>query len=182
MDLHLSEPAKKTPLENICLSGLLPPMSLATELNANLVWQGGLSLKLQDLWSPSPLLLFERPICDQLIHFTSLAAALFPHQKRFIKEFNCFNSVFGSLKMLMLYIGIACTTGFKSTSFPAWEMNFSFHPSSFLWTIFKIPAKVWVLEWPTRVGSPKYLSKEVVAWIPTEELMKSLNSLIVLLL
>lgn len=63
---------------------------------------------------------------------------------------------FGILNIDMAYWGIACTTALISTSFLAFEIKFSFHPSSFLFTLAKIHKNTSFFEAPQFEGISKY--------------------------
>ena len=66
-----------------------------------------------------------------LLHLTQwirLLVPRWPHQNFLIIASISWQSVIGSLKQLIEYVGMACTTAFKRTSLPAWDRIFSFHP------------------------------------------------------
>ena len=52
---------------------------------------------------------------------------------------------FGSMKRLIVYVGMACATVLINISLPALEINFSFHPMTRLVIRFCISLKVVIL-------------------------------------
>ena len=84
--------------------------------------------------------------------------------------------------MLMVYVGIACTTTLSKISLPAWVRNFSFqpvmqsqiHPCKLL--------KALTLDQPIKAGRPKYFSKLSVVLTPAKERISSRTPIGVFLL
>jgi hypothetical protein len=72
-------------------------------------------------------------------------------------------------------VGIDWMTALRRISFPAWEMNFSFHPLIRLHILPLMLLKEAILDLPIKAGRPRYLSK----WI---EGLRSASSRIIDLL
>lgn len=84
--------------------------------------------------------------------------------------------------MLIEYVGIACASVLIRISHLAFEMNFSFHPITFL-VIFSCKfLKVLTFDLPLAIGRPRYLSQCVITLAPNNCCIACLVSGLVFLL
>jgi hypothetical protein len=58
------------------------------------------------------------------------------------------------------------SNGREKSSFPAWDKNFSFHPTSFFCTLPLMASKILTFDRPTKIGTPRYFSKQVTTAVP----------------
>ena len=102
----------------------------------------------------------------QLIQWIFLSSLFFPHQYLASKELMVSHMDLGSLKRLMAYVGISCATVLIRTSWPTFDINFSFHPITCL-VIFSCKSlKVLTFDLPLVIGRPRYLSLFVIILAP----------------
>lgn len=104
---------------------------------------------------PQSFLLFRSSHFFQCI---PLLAALCFHQKEAIRCSIVRQMDAGILNIDIAYWGRAWITVLIRTSFPAFEINLSFHHSNFRSTLVRIHANICFLGWSQSDGIPKYLS------------------------
>lgn len=109
-------------------------------------------------WDPIPLPTLGSQSLSQLSQTIFLSSCFWPHQNLRIILVKSSQREFGSLKQLMVYVGIAWATTLINTSLPAFERSFSFHPANFLLRFSLISLKEYLLFLPTRDVNPRYFS------------------------
>ena len=98
------------------------------------------------------------------IHAIFLSFSFCPHQKLLIIEFSSLQSEFGSLKQLIVYVGVTWATALMSTSRPALDNNLPFHPAISLPTWSFIQLKAFLFPFLINGGSPRYFSWCWMIW------------------
>lgn len=71
---------------------------------------------------------------SNLTQWVFLEPPLYPHQNLIMTSLSLIKPL-GSLKQLIVYVGIACMTDLISTSIPTWDNSFSFYPWNFFQTL-----------------------------------------------
>ena len=104
---------------------------------------------------PIPPFSFGKHILSQLIHASFFSSFTCPHQNCLTIPVNLSHRVLGSLKQLIVYDGIAWATAFIIISFLAFESNFSFHLASLFNTRYFNWENRFLLDLPTKEGSPR---------------------------
>ena len=102
----------------------------------------------------------------QFIQCIFLSFFVFPHQYLAIVELIESHRDFGSLKRLIVYVGMAYATVLINISLPALEINFSFHPMTRFVICSCISLKVVTLDFPHAIGRPSYFSQSVIILAP----------------
>lgn len=100
-------------------------------INCHAFFASNAKLKAWMSLNPIPPFAFGEHNIFQFIQCIFFALFICPHQYLAMVEFIVSHKVFGILKMLMEYVGIACATVLIRISLPAFEINFFFpshHP------------------------------------------------------
>ena len=84
---------------------------------------------------PNPPFPFSSQSFSHFTQCTFLLVPSYPHQNFLIGVSNSLINPLGSLKQLIVYVGMAWMTDLIKISLPAWERSFSFHPCNFLHTL-----------------------------------------------
>ncbi|KAK4599821.1 hypothetical protein RGQ29_009748 [Quercus rubra] len=93
------------------------------------------SLNFTKSLKPNPPSFFGLQSVSQFFQWIFLRSPHCPHQNFRINISISRQSPKGNLKHPIAKVGMAYTTAFKSTSFPAWESSFSFHSYNFPHTL-----------------------------------------------
>ena len=108
--------------------------------------------------NPMPPLSFRIHNFFHEIHAIFLSLSFCPHKKLLIMEFSSLQCVFGSLKQLIVYVGITWATALISISLPAFDNNFLFQLAICrpTWSLIRLKA----FHFPLLIngGSPRYFS------------------------
>ena len=126
---------------------------------STLVW-----LKLSK--NPKPPSFFGVQTLPQLSHTILVFSLVCPHQNFWTMLVISSHKVFGNLKTLIVYVGIACATALIRNSFPAYESIFSFHHANLLSNLSFRFRKVLHLDLPTKDDNPKYVSCCLITLAP----------------
>lgn len=132
--------------------------------------------------NPIPLFTFWEHNFFQLIQCIFFTSFVCPHQYLAIVEFMVSHNDFGISKMPMEYVGIACTIVLIRTFLLAFEINFSFHPITFLVIFSYKSLKVFTLDFPLTIGNPRYFSQSSTILAPIKFLILCFTSTLVFLL
>ena len=106
---------------------------------------------------PIPPWSLDRHIFLQLTYAILFSLAFCPHQKLRIIFSKSWQSVLGSWKQLIVYVGTAWATALIRISLPPIERSLPFQPASFLATLSLTLANTCVFYFPMMEGSPRYL-------------------------
>ena len=79
-------------------------------------------------------------------------------------------------------MGIACATVLIKISLSAFEINFSFHPNTFLFIFSYRALKVFTLDFPATIGNLRYVSQSSITWAPSNPCILAFTSILVFLL
>ena len=112
---------------------------------------------------PNPPSSFSAHILSQLSHAILFLPSFWPHQNLWIIPANSSHRESGSLKTLIVYVGMACATALMRTSLLAWDNSFSFQPESLLSSFSFKALKVCFLICPLRMVGP---NKSHAVWSP----------------
>ena len=131
---------------------------------------------------PIPLFAFGEHNFFHFIQCIFFSSFVCPYQYLAMVEFIVSHKVFGILKILMEYVGIAYATVLIRISLPTFEINFSFHPINLLVIFSCRSLKVFTLDFLLAIGNPRYFSQSSIILAPIIFRMFCFTSILVFLL
>jgi hypothetical protein len=135
-----------------------------------------------NLWTPNLLGLWKHPFTPSSSNKSLIHSFNDPTQNFCIIPLISLHRLIGSWKILMLYVGMAWITTFRRISFPTCERNLTFQFCSRFQTSSFMLLKARFQDFPTKVGSPRYLTYLCVGCIPKSWVISCRLSRLVFLL